>query len=168
MQDEDPQASARTMNAWMHEYVSVAQQLKRQNVVEYLRILSGQLGTAEKSLHDAENALEAFRVHTITLPQESSPIAGGVQMSSDPAIKNYFTQKFDFDQLKHDREALERITPNPADSVSVEAALLIPSVSQSPERPGASRGLRATEQGAGRFGGRATGRSRINIRRFAI
>jgi polysaccharide biosynthesis transport protein len=134
MRDPDPQASARVMNAWMHEYVSVAQQLKKQNVVEYSTIIASQLGTAEKSLHDAENALEAFRVQTITKPAEphGSPIAPGVEVSSDPAIKNYFTQKFEYDELKHDREALERILSNPSDSVSVEAALLIPSVSQSP------------------------------------
>src|SRR5262249_12420502 len=60
MRDVDPRATARTMNAWMHEYVTVASQLKKQNVIEYSNILSGQLATAERSLHDAENALEAF------------------------------------------------------------------------------------------------------------
>ena len=106
---------------------------KKQNVVEYSSILSGQLATAERSLHDAENGLEAFRVHTITQPGESgTPIAPGIQTTTDPAIKNYFTQKLDYDELKQDREALEKILANPSDSVSVEAALLIPSVSQSP------------------------------------
>jgi capsular exopolysaccharide synthesis family protein len=120
------------MNVWMHEYVNVAQQLKKQNVVEYSRILSDQLSVAERSLHDAENALEKFKVSTITLPTESSPIAAGVQTTTDPAIANYFSQKFQYDDLKHDREALERILSNPSDSVSVEAALLIPSISSSP------------------------------------
>ena len=133
MHDADPQGTARTMNAWLHEYVNVAAQLKKQNVVEYSSILSGQLATAERSLHDAENGLEAFRVHTITQPGESgTPIAPGIQTTTDPAIKNYFTQKLDYDELKQDREALEKILANPSDSVSVEAALLIPSVSQSP------------------------------------
>ena len=133
MHDADPQGTARTMNAWMHEYERVAAQLKKQNVVEYSNILAGQLSTAERSLHDAENQLEAFRVQTITKPGEpGTPIAPGVAATTDPAIKNYFTQKFDYDDLKHDREALEKILSNPSDSVSVEAALLIPSVSQSP------------------------------------
>src|SRR5262252_7549545 len=133
MHDADPQGTARTMNAWMHEYVNVAAQLKKQNVVEYSNILAGQLSTAERSLHDAENQLEAFRVQTITKPGEpGTPVAPGVAATTDPAIKNYFTQKFDYDDLKHDREALEKILSNPSDSVSVEAALLIPSVSQSP------------------------------------
>jgi capsular exopolysaccharide synthesis family protein len=133
MHDADPQGTARTMNAWMHEYVNVAAQLKKQNVVEYSNILAGQLSTAERSLHDAENALEAFRVQTITKPGEpGTPIAPGVAATTDPAIRNYFTQKFDYEDLKQDREALEKILSNPSDSVSVEAALLIPSVSQSP------------------------------------
>ncbi len=132
MRDADPQGSARTMNAWMHEYVNVAQQLKKQNVIEYSTTLSSQLSTAERQLHDAENALQSFRVHTITLPREHSPLAAGVDATTDPAIKNYFTQKFEYADLKQDREALEKILANPSDSVSVEAALLIPSVSQSP------------------------------------
>ncbi len=133
MHDPDPQGTARTMNAWMHEYVNVAAQLKKQNVVEYSSILSGQLSTAERSLHDAENALEAFRVHTITQPGEpGTPIAPGLLSTTDPAIRNYFTQKVEYDDLKQDREALEKILSNPSDSVSVEAALLIPSVSSSP------------------------------------
>ncbi len=132
MRDDDPQLSARTMNAWMHEYVDVAEQLKKQNVVEYSAILSGQLATAEKSLHDAENALEAFRVQTITITPPAGALQPGIAETTDPAIKNYFTRKFEYDDLKHDREALEWILSNPSDSVSVEAALVIPSVSQSP------------------------------------
>ena len=110
----------------MHEYVDVAGTLKKQNVVEYLRILSDQLSTAERSLHDAENKLEQFKVTTITLPGENTPIAAGIQATTDPALSNYFTKKFQYDDLKHDREALEKILANPSDSVSVEAALLIP------------------------------------------
>src|SRR5262249_15402803 len=124
--------NARIMNAWMHEYVDVAEALKKQNVHEYLRILSEQLGTAEKSLHDAENNLQQFKVHTITQPRENMAITPGVSTTTDPAIANYFNQKFQYDDLRRDREALERILSNPADSVSVEAALLIPSVAQIP------------------------------------
>lgn len=132
MQGPDPKSIATTMNAWMHEYVDVASALKKQNVVEYLKILSDQLSTAERSLHDAENKLEEFKVNTITLDPGNTPIAPGIQATTDPAIANYFNQKFQYDDLKHDREALERILSNPADSVSVEAALLIPSVAQIP------------------------------------
>lgn len=132
MQERDGRTAARTVNVWMGEFVNVAQELKKQNVVQYRAILADQLSTAEAALHDAENKLEAFRVHTITLPTESSPVAAGVQITSDPALKNYFDQKFAYDDLRHDREALEKLLANPADSVSVEAALLIPSVSQSP------------------------------------
>lgn len=133
MQDADGRGAARTINAWMREYVDVAQQLKKANVVQYSGILAGQLSVAERNLHDAENQLESFRVQTITKPgSEASPIAAGVQQTSDPAIKNYFDQKFEYDALKHDREALEKILANPRDSVSVEAALFIPAVSSFP------------------------------------
>jgi capsular exopolysaccharide synthesis family protein len=132
MLDPDPHGSARTINAWMREYVGVAEQLKKANIVQYSGILAQQVGVAERSLHDAENALENFKVHTITQPSESSPVSPGIQQTSDPAIKNYFDQKFDYDALRHDREALEKILANPRDSVSVEAALFIPAVSSFP------------------------------------
>jgi polysaccharide biosynthesis transport protein len=132
MAGPDPKPIAHTMNAWMHEYVDVAQELKKQSIVEYLKILSDQLSTAEQSLHDAENKLEQFKASTITLDPGTAPIAPGIQQTTDPAISNYFSKKFQYDDLKHDREALERILSNPADSVSVEAALLIPSVAQIP------------------------------------
>ncbi len=135
----------------MHEYVDVAahaQEAKRRRIPP--SILSDQLSTAERSLHDAENALEAVQGDTITLPGENTPIAPGVQATTDPALTNYFTQKFEYDDLKHDREALEKILANPSDSVSVEAALLIPSVSTDPERSGAARRLHQPEQGSRR------------------
>lgn len=134
MQDPDPHGSARTINAWMREYVDVAGQLKKANVVQYSNILAGQLSAAERSLRAAEDSLQSFRIHTITLPgtPQGSPIAPGIQQTSDPAIKNYFDQKFDYDALKHDRQALEKILANPGDSVSVEAALFIPAVSTFP------------------------------------
>lgn len=133
MQDPDGRGAARTLNAWMREYVDVAQQLKKANIVQYSNILAGQLSIAERSLHDAENQLESFKVHTITLPgTPESPIAPGVDRTTDPAIKNYFDQKFEYDALRHDREALEKILANPHDSVSVEAALFIPAVSSFP------------------------------------
>ena len=106
LRDQNPHLAARTMNTWLNEYVSVAAQLKKRNVVEYASILGGQLKYAETSLRDAESALESFRVHTITLPTEAAPVAAGVQETRDPAIKNFFDQRFELDALRHDRETL--------------------------------------------------------------
>jgi capsular exopolysaccharide synthesis family protein len=133
LNDPDPQLAARTLNTWVNEYVDVAGQLKRRNMVEFANILGGQLQFAETSLHDAESALERFKVHTITLPSESSPIAAGVQDTRDPALKSFFDKKIDYDNIRQDREALEKIIASAnAGAVPYESALLIPSVANSP------------------------------------
>lgn len=133
LRGEDPQLAERTLNTWLKEYVDVASQLKKKNVVQFANILSGQLQFAETSLRDAERALENFRVHTITLPAEGGPVAAGLEMTRDPALRSFFEQKVQYDDLRHDREALEKvITAGSSGNVPWEAALLIPSVAQSP------------------------------------
>jgi capsular exopolysaccharide synthesis family protein len=129
LRGEDPQLAQRTLNTWVREYVDVAGELKKHNVVEFANILSGQLQYAEKSLHDAEKALEDFRVHTITLPAEGGPVAVGVEMTRDPALKSFFDQKIQYDDIRHDREALEKVIAGvKTGNVPWEAELLIPSV----------------------------------------
>ena len=133
LRDKNPQLAAKTVNTWLNEYVAVAAELKKRNVVEYSSILSGQLKFAEASLHDAEASLENFRVHTITLPAENTPVSAGVQETRDPAIKNFFDERFEYDALRHDREALEKmITDTAAGPNRFEGVLFIPSVTQSP------------------------------------
>lgn len=133
LRNEDPQLAQRTMNTWLKEYVDVAGELKKRNVVQFANILGGQLSYAETSLRDAEKALEDFRVHTITLPAEGGPVAPGVEMTRDPALKSFFDQKIEFDDVRHDREALEKVIAGArSGSVPWETVLLIPSVAQSP------------------------------------
>lgn len=129
---EDPQLARLTLNTWLNEYVDVASELKKRNVVQLATILRGQLRYAEGSLHDAEKALEDFRVHTITLPAEGGPVAAGLEVTRDPALKSFFDQKIEYDDTRHDREALEKvITGARSGTVPWEAALLIPSVAKS-------------------------------------
>jgi capsular exopolysaccharide synthesis family protein len=133
MSDENPELAARTMNTWLNEFVGVAAELKKKNVTEFAQILAGQLTYAETSLHDAESALENFRVHTITLPAEGGPVAAGITETRDPVLKSYFDQKIEYDNLRHDHDALQKIITDAATGeVPYEAALFIPSVSQSP------------------------------------
>lgn len=132
MQDPSAPLGARTMNTWVNEFVSVASELKKKNLIEFGKILGGQLDYAESSLKGSESALENFRVHTITLPAENGPVAGGVEATRDPALNAFFNQKIQFDDLRHDREALEKVLANAASGAApYEAALLIPSVTSS-------------------------------------
>ena len=72
----DPEKSqvAVTLNAITTEYVKVATELKKINVVQYAQTLESQLQFAETTLKDAETALETFKIHTITLPSEGGPV----------------------------------------------------------------------------------------------
>ena len=131
--DQDPQLARLILNTWVNEFVDVASQLKRRNVTQFANILSGQLRYAESSLKDAERALENFRVHTITLPAEGGPVAPGVELTRDPAMKSFFDQKIAYDDVRHDREALEKVIAGArARTTPWEAALLIPSVANNP------------------------------------
>ena len=130
---QDPQLAQLTLNTWVNEYVTVASELKKRNVVEFAHILSGQLRYAESSLRDAERALENFRVHTITLPSEGAPVAPGLEMTRDPALKSFFDQKIAYDDVRHDREALEKVIAGvKSGDTPWEAVLLIPSVAANP------------------------------------
>jgi polysaccharide biosynthesis transport protein len=132
-QDPDRDLAAATLNTWTTEYVSVAADLKSRNMVEFSRILEGQLEFAKKSLEDAERALENFRINTITLPAEGGPVAVGVEATRDPVLRSYFDQKQQYDDLRHDREAVEKAIANAvAGSAPWEGLLLIPSVTSNP------------------------------------
>ena len=132
--DQNPRVAAQTLNTWINEYVSVAVDLKKRNTVEFSRILEGQLQYAEQATRDAESAYQNFRVNAITLPTEGGPVAAGVlERERDPALLSYFDQKIAYDNLRHDREALETTIANAAkNSVPYEGLLFIPSVAQSP------------------------------------
>jgi polysaccharide biosynthesis transport protein len=128
----DPQLAASTLNTWATEYVNVAAELKKRNLVEFASILGEQLDFAQKALTTAERSLEGFRVNTITLPAEGGPVAAGVEMSRQPALDSYFDRKIEYDNLKHDREALERTIRSAATAnLPYDGLLLIPSVAQS-------------------------------------
>jgi capsular exopolysaccharide synthesis family protein len=137
LRGDNPQLAQRTLNTWLKEYVDVASQLKKRNLVQFSTTLDGQLRFAETSLHDAEKALEDFRIHTITLPAEGGPVSAGVEITRDPVLRSFFEQRMQLDDVRHDREALERVI-NGAKSGKVpwEAAMLIPSVAGNPGAAG--------------------------------
>jgi succinoglycan biosynthesis transport protein ExoP len=132
--DHDPRLAAQILNTWADEYVRVAAELKKRNLVEFANILEGQLRYAENATRDAEAAYQNFRVNAITLPTEGGPVAAGiVERERDPALTSYFDQKIQYDNLRHDREALESSIANAArNGTPYEGLLLIPSVALSP------------------------------------
>jgi capsular exopolysaccharide synthesis family protein len=104
----DPKLTAKTLNVVAQEFAATAAEIKKLNIVETARTLRDQLAYAEKELHESETSLEQFKVATITLPAEGGPIAAGVSDTRMPVFNNFFKQKIDYDEVRHDRESLER------------------------------------------------------------
>ncbi len=133
--DTDKELAAVTLNAITSEYVAVAGELKKKNVTEFARILEGQLQFAETSLKDAESALENFKINTITLPAEGpgAQAAVGLVDTRPAAMKAFFDQKVDFDNIKHDRQQLEKaLAEANAGTLPLQSMLFIPSVAVGP------------------------------------
>jgi succinoglycan biosynthesis transport protein ExoP len=127
---DDPQRVAAVLNAVADRYVEVAGELKSAKLRELTNILDEQLDYAAEDLRRAEAALEGHRVRTITLPSEpATPIVPGLAATRDPAFANYFDLKVEREQLRRDREAVERpLMQAPDSGLSVEALEVVPAV----------------------------------------
>jgi capsular exopolysaccharide synthesis family protein len=104
----DPVSEATTLNSVIREFVATAAMLKKKNHTEFAQTLDQQRAYSERELRDAEMALENFRVNTITLPSEGGPVAAGVEATRDPVMNNFFQQKLELDNLRHEIGALRR------------------------------------------------------------
>jgi tyrosine-protein kinase Etk/Wzc len=132
---EVPSRVAAVVNAVSQREVEVAAELKREKLTELTRILESQLQSAERNLHDAENALESFRIRTITLPSDrGGAIAPGLGMTRDPVFTSFFDMKVEREQLRRDREAIVRVlgqSPDSGRGLAVAGLEVIPAVQQS-------------------------------------
>lgn len=131
----NPERITATVNAVADRYVKVAAELKSVKVNELVAILDEQLRYAEESLRESEIELESFRVSTITLPTErATPVAPGLLETRDPVMSNFFEMKIEQEQLRRDREALERaMAQGRGPELSVAAFEFIGSVRNSDE-----------------------------------
>lgn len=102
----NPTRTAATLNAVTERFVEVATDLKRAKLVELTRILEEQVAHAQTTLEQAEMEHEAFRVATITLPTEASPVTPGLEETQDPAFDSFFEMRIERDQLDRDIAAI--------------------------------------------------------------
>jgi polysaccharide biosynthesis transport protein len=125
----DSDLTARILNRWVEEFLRTAERLKKRNLVEFAKILRGQLDYAQVQLKEAEIELESFKVNTITQPSEGTPVSAGVEEFRDPVFQSFFDQKVQHEEVKRDREALERIIADSRDGqIMPEAFYSIPNV----------------------------------------
>lgn len=134
MTGPNAQRTAATLNAWVEQFVTIATQYKKQNVIQVADILAGQREYAAGELAAADRALQDFRVRTITEPNEQQTIAPGLEMTTSPVINKYFSDRIVVDNYRRDREALERLlnAKRPGVPITREAILSIPSINSDP------------------------------------
>jgi capsular exopolysaccharide synthesis family protein len=135
----NPVLIANILNAVTQRYVDVAAQLKREKLTELTKILEDQLRTAHGNLTEAETALERFRARTITLPTEQS--GPGAAPARDPIRTSFFEMQADREQLRRDRDAIERLLVGGSPELPTEALSAIESVQRAPELSAALKEL---------------------------
>src|SRR6266705_3104552 len=106
----NPVLISNILNAVTERYVEVAAQLKREKLTELTKILEDQLTTAQRNLDDAENALQRFRTRTITLPSDRPAGQGAAGETRDPVRATFFDMQVERDQLRRDRDAIDRLS----------------------------------------------------------
>ena len=105
----DPEATTATLNLWLQRFVSVAGTIKTRKLTESANSQRLNLERSNEQLDAAELALQRFRVGTITLPSEGTPVAGGVAETQPTVIGSFFEQRVRLEELASVRRQLERM-----------------------------------------------------------
>jgi tyrosine-protein kinase Etk/Wzc len=108
LQGSNPERLAATVNLVAQGFVDTAKALTTAKQRELIRILGAQLDSAERKLLAAEVALEEFKVGTYTLPNErATPVAPGIEQTTNPALARYSAMKVELDELRRDADAIQ-------------------------------------------------------------
>lgn len=130
----EPKLAAATLNALIEEFVNQATELKKRKLTELSKVLGEQVTYAAENLRNAETALENYRIRTITLPSEDTPLAPGLSMTQGTVIGGYFQDKMKLEALRQDRRAIEDVLRRAqAGALAVDAFQTIPSVKNAPD-----------------------------------
>ncbi|MGH7718247.1 MAG: GumC family protein [Gemmatimonadaceae bacterium] len=125
----DGQLAASTLNALQEEFVAIAKELKQERYTQSVKVLEKQLLEAEQSLREKELAYERFRTQTITMPSEGAALLGSSATTESPVMGSYFEMRMRADQLRNDRELLERIVAQtPTGGTAADVYLMVPAV----------------------------------------
>lgn len=116
----NPQRTAATLNSLVGHFITTAAELKRDKLAEVTGLIAQQLTFAENTLHAAEGALQSFRVNTITLPQDPTqsalPLPSGLELTSATTYQRFFQMRIERENLRHDRDVIQRVLANAVDS----------------------------------------------------
>ncbi len=135
LRGQNPVLISSILNAVAQRYVVVAAQLKREKLNELTKILEDQLTTAQRNLDSSETALQQFRARTITLPSDQPADRKATADTRDPIRTSFFDMAVERDQLRRDRDAIDRLLAGGGggDGLPTEALSAIGSVQHAPE-----------------------------------
>ncbi len=131
----DPELIAATVNSVVERHVALATELGREKLREKADILEEQLRQAQRALRNADDALENFRINTITMPSDQTgPVAGGLAQTRDPVFSRFFDLRIDRDAMGRERAEIERVLAAAGDSgLSTDALDVLRAVQSSSE-----------------------------------
>ena len=128
--------TATILNEIAERYVQLASSLQHERLTQLTRVLAQQVGAASQSLATAEQALEGFRVRTITLP--GGQAAGGAATTSgasggDPTLGRFNDAQRQLAMTRADLASVERLISFATDSASTLSGFeSLPVVNRSP------------------------------------
>ncbi|MDX2184113.1 MAG: polysaccharide biosynthesis tyrosine autokinase [Gemmatimonadaceae bacterium] len=123
----DPSRLADLLNVWLDEFITVAGELKRKRTTDYVTTLESQLEQAQTRLRTAESSLETMRASALTSPLSAGPIAGGIEATRDPLMREYLANRLALEEVRRDRDALAQLLREPG-GVSIEALSALPAI----------------------------------------
>ncbi|HVH69036.1 MAG TPA: polysaccharide biosynthesis tyrosine autokinase [Gemmatimonadales bacterium] len=143
----DPARVTAVVNAVAGRFVSLAADLKKENLEQLTRILADQLARARDQLRSAETVLRAFRVRTVTAYADgAASVTPNMAFPHDPVFAGLLDLKVSRDELRRDRDAIARILAQAPDSgLAVDALATIGAVQRSTELSQALHDLTAKQ-----------------------
>jgi capsular exopolysaccharide synthesis family protein len=139
----DPALISATVNAVANRFVEVAATLKREKLTELARILGAQLAQAQVRLGQTEDSLRVFRVRAVNVySQGSASVTPNMQYQRDPMFAGLLDVKVSREEARHDRQTIERVLAQVAESgLALDALGMVGSVQRSTELAQALRDL---------------------------
>ncbi len=134
LRDQNAKAAERTLNALVRRFVQEAADQKRAKLTLLSQVLDSQVTNQAIRLKLAEEALESFRVGTVTLPREDAPVAPGLAFTQPTVYGQFFTQRTMLDSLKRDQRDLEDVLQRSKEAgVPIDAFNIIGAVRSAPD-----------------------------------
>jgi capsular exopolysaccharide synthesis family protein len=128
MTGKEPAMLAAKMNTLLDQFVKEAAHLSKANLETIASTVEEQMEQAKQRLTAAEGSLAAFRVNSITQPNDNTIVSPGVQMATNPVFNRFFQDNVAYKTAMRDRQALRSIfdAAGPSGQLSYDALKALP------------------------------------------